>query len=73
MKPVIARGSSDAPEIDGLVIIGGYALEEESSMNTAAQFGSLYKKDGTWHFKAVGQGFDKGLADFVVYYGGTLA
>jgi tellurium resistance protein TerD len=54
-------------------VIGNYDLEEEASTSTAVQFGSLYKKDGTWHFKAVGQGFDKGLADFVVYYGGTLA
>lgn len=51
--------------------IAKYALEEEFSTETAVQFGSIYKNEsGQWLFKAVGQGFKKGLADFVRYYGG---
>lgn len=53
-------------------VIGKYALEDDFSTETAVQFGSLYKKDGAWMFKAVGAGFQKGLADFVVAYGGNL-
>jgi tellurium resistance protein TerD len=53
--------------------IAHYNLEDDFSTETAVQFGSLYKKDGTWMFKAVGMGFRKGLADFVVAYGGNLA
>lgn len=50
-----------------------YSLEDEFSTETAVQFGSLFKKDGTWRFKAVGQGFTKGLDEFVRHYGGNLA
>ena len=46
----------------------GYNLEDDFSAETAVQFGSLYKKDGAWLFKAVGQGFKKGLKDFVNIY-----
>lgn len=53
--------------------IAKYSLEDDFSSETAVQFGSLYKKDGSWMFKAVGAGFKKGLADFVGIYGGNLA
>ncbi len=53
--------------------IARYSLEDDFSTETAVQFGSLYKKDGAWLFKAVGAGYKKGLADFVVAYGGNLA
>lgn len=52
--------------------IAKYALEDDFSTVTAVQFGSLYKKDGAWLFKAVGAGFKKGLADFVRVYGGEV-
>ena len=55
------------------VEIAKYSLEDEASGATAVQFGSVYKKDGQWSFKAVGQGFKKGLGDFVSIYGGTAA
>lgn len=45
-----------------------YELEDDFSAETAVQFGSLYKKDGQWLFKAVGAGFKKGLGDFVKAY-----
>ena len=53
--------------------VAKYSLEDDFSAETAVQFGSLYKKDGAWLFKAVGAGYKKGLADFVVAYGGNLA
>lgn len=52
--------------------LANYDLEEEFSTETAVQFGSLYKKDNQWSFKAVGAGYKLGLADFVVGYGGNL-
>ena len=54
-------------------VIARYDLEEDFSTETAVQFGSLYKKDGQWGFKAVGQGFNVGLAEFVTGYGGQVA
>lgn len=53
-------------------LIASYDLEENFSMETAVQFGSLYLKDGGWNFKAVGAGYNLGLADFVVQYGGDV-
>lgn len=54
--------------------IAVYALEDDFSTSTAVQFGSLKKRDdGNWLFGAAGNGYDKGLGDFVVLYGGTLA
>lgn len=55
------------------VEVAKYSLEDDFSTETAVQFGSLYRKDGHWMFKAVGSGFKKGLADFVRIYGGNLA
>lgn len=53
--------------------IAKYSLEDDFSTETAVQFGSLYKKDGNWMFKAVGTGFKKGLDAFCTAYGVNLA
>lgn len=45
--------------------IAKYDLEEDFSNETAIEFGSLYKKSGSWRFKAVGSGFNSGLQGFV--------
>lgn len=58
---------------DTNVEIAKYVLEDDFSSETAVQFGSIYKKDDNWTFKAVGAGFNRGLEDFVVAYGGKLA
>ncbi len=55
------------------VEIAKYSLEDDFSNETAVQFGSLYKKDGAWMFKAVGMGYNKGLDAFVTAYGGDLS
>lgn len=53
-------------------VVAQHRLEEDSSDATALQFGSLYKLDGQWRFKAVGAGYKKGLEAFVGIYGGTF-
>ena len=50
-------------------VITTYELEDDFSLETAVQFGSLYRKEGQWFFKAVGQGYQRGLGDFVRVYG----
>ena len=53
--------------------LGGYRLEDDFSTETAVQFGSIYKNDsGDWAFKAIGAGYNFGLAEFVKGYGGTV-
>jgi tellurium resistance protein TerD len=49
-------------------VVAEYRLEDDFSAETAVQFGSLFKRDGAWQFKAVGAGYKKGLADFVAVY-----
>lgn len=48
--------------------VAGYDLDATFSSETAVQFGSLYKKEGHWHFKAVGAGYRLSLGDFVAGY-----
>ncbi len=46
-----------------------YELDEDYSSETAILFGSLYRKDGEWRFKAEGTGFNSGLKGFCDTYG----
>jgi len=46
-----------------------YELDEDFSTETGVNFGELYRKDGSWRFKAVGDGYKKELADFVKDFG----
>lgn len=45
-----------------------YELEEDFSIETAVEFGRIYKKDGKWKFEAVGMGMKGGLQDFLTKY-----
>lgn len=45
-----------------------YNLRETFSQETALEFGRLYKKDGSWRFQAVGEGYNTGLKSFVDKY-----
>jgi len=45
--------------------LGNYDLEEDAGASTAFQFGTFYKKDGEWRFKALGVGADGDLGSFV--------
>ncbi|WP_422924717.1 TerD family protein [Singulisphaera sp. PoT] len=47
-----------------------YELEEDFSIETAVEFGRLYKKSGKWKFEAVGKGYAGGLQHFVDKYTG---
>lgn len=48
--------------------IAKYELEEDFSVKTAAEFGRLYKRNGTWKFEAVGIGYKQGLESFLNKY-----
>lgn len=41
--------------------IARYDLSEDASVETAMIFGEIYRHDGEWKFRAVGQGFMGGL------------
>ena len=43
------------------VEIARYDLSEDASTETAMTFGELYKHNGEWKFKAIGQGYAGGL------------
>jgi tellurium resistance protein TerD len=45
-----------------------YELDEDYSLETAVEFGKLYKKDDSWRFQAVGTGYNAGLQGFVDKY-----
>ncbi len=48
--------------------IARYDLEEDFSVETAVEFGRLYRKNGEWKFQAVGNGYKGGLQHFVNKY-----
>lgn len=45
-----------------------YELGEDFSIETAVEFGRLYKRGGAWRFEAMGVGHKGGLATFVAKY-----
>jgi len=51
--------------------IARYDLAEDFSSETGVNFGELYKKGSVWKFRAVGQGYNSGLAGFLKRYGLT--
>jgi tellurium resistance protein TerD len=46
-----------------------YDLSEDFSIETALVFGEVYRNSGEWKFRAVGQGFQGGLAAMAKNYG----
>lgn len=58
-------------DADTKEVIAFFKLTEEDAAFTACQMGSFVKENGDWHFKAVGKGYNKGLADFLAVYGLT--
>jgi tellurium resistance protein TerD len=54
---------------EGEAEIAKYELDEDYSSETAINFGELYRKNGSWNFKAVGAGFNEGLMGFCKTYG----
>lgn len=49
--------------------IARYDLQEDASSETAMIFGELYRHNGEWKFRAVGQGFKGGLGPLATNYG----
>ncbi len=49
--------------------VARYDLSEDSSTETAMVFGELYRSGTDWKFRAVGQGFQGGLAALATSYG----
>lgn len=49
--------------------VARYDLSEDGSTETAMIFGELYKHNGEWKFRAVGQGFAGGLGPLASSYG----
>ncbi len=48
--------------------IAKYDLDEDFSVETAVEFGRLYKRGNVWKFEAMGNGFKGGLQFFVDKY-----
>ncbi len=46
-----------------------YDLSEDASTETAMIFGELYRREGEWKFRAIGQGYASGLAGIARDYG----
>lgn len=46
-----------------------YDLSEDASTATAMIFAELYRYEGDWKFRAVGQGFNNGLAELANNFG----
>lgn len=49
--------------------VARYDLTEDASTETAMLFGELYRHNGEWKFRAVGQGYADGLASVCAQYG----
>ena len=48
--------------------IAKYELDEDFSVETAVEFGRLYKRNNEWKFEAMGIGYKGGLQYFVDKY-----
>ena len=48
--------------------IAKYDLDEDFSVETAVEFGRLYRRNGEWKFEAIGNGFKGGLQQLVNKY-----
>ena len=54
---------------DTNVEVARYDLSEDASTETAMIFGEIYRHNGEWKFKAVGQGYAGGLAPLARNFG----
>lgn len=45
-----------------------FELDEDFSIETAVEFGRIYKRNGIWKFEAVGVGMKGGLEDYLKKY-----
>ncbi|QMT30905.1 TerD family protein [Alysiella filiformis] len=54
---------------DNNVEVARFDLSEDASVETAMIFGEIYRHNGEWKFKAIGQGFKGGLAALAQHFG----
>ncbi|MBI6478136.1 TerD family protein [Proteus mirabilis] len=54
---------------DNQIEVARYDLTEDASTETAMLFGELYRHNGEWKFRAVGQGYAGGLGSVCAQYG----
>ena len=54
---------------DSGVEIARYDLSKDASVETAMIFGEIYRHNGEWKFKAIGQGYAGGLAPLARQFG----
>jgi tellurium resistance protein TerD len=55
--------------MDNNIEIARFDLSEDYSTETATMFGDIYRYNGEWKFRAVGQGFTGGLEAICNKYG----
>ncbi len=60
-------------DVDAKKEIARYDLGEDAGTETALVFGEIYRYDGEWRFKAVGQGFGGGLEALLKAYGAEVS
>ena len=54
---------------DSNVEIARFDMSEDASVETAMIFGEIYRHNGEWKFKAIGQGFKGGLGALAQHFG----
>ena len=54
---------------DTNVEVARFDLSEDASVETAMIFGEVYRHNGEWEFRAIGQGFKGGLGPLAKNYG----
>lgn len=65
----VARAYMRIVNKDNNAEIARFDLSEDAAVETAMIFGELYRHNGEWKFKAVGQGFVGGLSALAKEYG----
>lgn len=66
---MVTNGFIRAVNNDGQVELARYDLSEDAATETAMIFGELYRHNGEWKFKAVGQGYEGGLSALAKNFG----
>ena len=66
---MVAKAYIRCLNADGEKEIARYDLSEDGSTETAMIFGEIYRNNGEWKFKAIGQGFKGGLGPLARSFG----
>ena len=56
-------------DADNDVELARFELSEDACVSEALVFGELYRRNGAWKFRALGQGFDYEIGDLARKYG----